>query len=69
MGFVNTQSTGSGFDPDVPLEYLTMTDQVTGDTVVATVESGAWVLTVANMRLTEAGDTRVTEDGNVRILE
>jgi hypothetical protein len=58
-----------GFDPDTPIDYLTMTDQTTGDTVIAAIENGAWVLTAVQRRVTEDGNVRVTEDGNVRITE
>lgn len=57
------------FNPDTPLDYLTMVDQVTGDVVVATVESGAWTFSSIEPLVTESGDRIATEDGDVLILE
>lgn len=68
MPFIPSPSSGS-FDPDVPLDYFTMTDTATGGVVEVTIASGAWSLTAISPRVTEAGDRRITEDGNVRIIE
>lgn len=54
---------GGSFDPDTPIDYLTFKDQTTGDEIIATIESGAWVLTPAGIPL-EDGSTLTTENGS-----
>ena len=57
------------FDPDVPLDYFTMTDTATGDTVEVTIASGVWVLTSISPLTSEAGALLTTEGGDVLIAE
>lgn len=53
-----------GFDPDTPLDYLTMRDD-NGDLWVATVTtSGTWSLEGLQLLLAEDGDTLTTEAGD-----
>jgi hypothetical protein len=54
---------------DQQLDYLTFTDTATGDIVQVAITSGAWVFTTIEPRITESGGLRVTEGGDVRILE
>lgn len=62
-----TVSGGGSSDPDVPVDFLALVDQVTGDTVVATIESGAWAF--ASPLTTVSGDVITTVSGDPITVE
>lgn len=54
---------GGSFDPDTPLDYLTMRDTVTGDDLIVSIASGSWVFEPAGIPL-EDGSILALEDGS-----
>lgn len=60
---------GGSFDPDDPLDYLTMVDSDGVSWTVTVGTDGALTTTSFGALLTESGDQLNTESGDVLILE
>jgi hypothetical protein len=59
---------GTGFDPSQPLDFLLMVSPDGTVWSMSVDDTGAWATNGDQVRLTEAGDVRLTQDGLPRTI-